>query len=72
MVPFWEVKANELVHHMNGARPEQGAMLVEYALLFALVVIAAVIGLVAFGVAVFDLYTFSSETYAGAVSATVG
>lgn len=46
---------------------DRGAVLVEYAMLFALVVIVAIAALSAFGLSVLNLYTDNTDSYTGAV-----
>ena len=51
---------------------ERGAVLMEYALLFILVVVVGITAMAAFGVSILDLYTSNAEQFDAAVIPTVG
>lgn len=56
----------------NAGGNEDGAVLMEYALLFILLVVVAITAMAAFGVSVLDLYTSNAERFDAAVLPTVG
>ena len=51
---------------------DRGAVLVEYAALFVLVVIMAIATLSVFGISVFELYSDNAERFTGAVQRNAG
>ena len=54
------------------SKDERGAMLMEYGMLFVLVVVVAIMAMAAFGVSVLELYTSNAEQFDAAVRPSIG